>query len=151
MYLEWMFCNCLLVRFKLNLRCELIKIRRRGGLQIYPRVLGVCPKLKLHGYPQGICGLNGVSGAIVHNAPIRVWQRSVPQGHFSKVPASFGYFSTVMVWSKCWIFTCWFVNLGEWVLVILVTQVLLIQLEWSDEPHPSVEHTHLSLVNFSKF
>ena len=58
--------------FKLNLRCELFKIRRRGGLQIYPRVLGVCPKLNLHGYPQGICGLNGVFGAIVHNSPIRV-------------------------------------------------------------------------------
>ena len=61
-----------LVHFKLNLRCELIRIRQRGGLQIYPRVLGVCPKLNLHGYPQGICGLNGVSGAIVHNAPVRV-------------------------------------------------------------------------------
>ena len=42
---------------KLNLKCEFIKIRRRGGLQIYPRVLGVCPKLNLHDYPQGICGL----------------------------------------------------------------------------------------------
>ena len=47
----------------------MIKIRRRGGLQIYPRVLGVCPKLNLHGYPQGICGLNGVFEAVAHNAP----------------------------------------------------------------------------------
>ena len=52
-----------------NVKYELIKIRRRGGLQIYPIVLGVYPKLNLYGYPQGICGLNGVSGAIVHNAP----------------------------------------------------------------------------------
>ena len=59
-------------KFQVNVRYELIKIRRRGGLHIYPRVLGVCPKLNLDGYPQGICGLNGVSGAIVHNAPIRV-------------------------------------------------------------------------------
>ena len=148
---KWMFCDCLLVRFKLNLRCELIIIRWRGGLQIYQRVLGVCPKLNLHGYPQGICGMNGVSRAIVHNTPIRVWQRSAPRGHFSEVPTSFGYFSTIMVWSRCWIFTWWFVNLGEWVLIILVTQVILIQLDWSDELHPSAEHTHWSLVNFSKF
>ena len=82
-----------------------------GGLQIYLRVLGVCPKLNHHGYPEGICGLNGVSGDIVHNAPIRVWQRSVPRGHFLGVPASFGYFSIVMVWSRHWIFSWWFVNL----------------------------------------
>ena len=44
----------------------------KGGLQIYPRVLGVCPKLNLHDYTQGICGINGVSGAIVHKTPIRV-------------------------------------------------------------------------------
>ena len=150
MCLEWMFCNCLLVCFKLNLRCELIKIRRRGGLQIYPRVLGVCPKLNLHSYPQGICGMNGVSGDIVHNAPIRVWQRSTLWGYFSEVPPSFGYFATVKVWSRCWIFTWWFVSLGEWFLIILVTQILLIQLDWSDEPQPSAEHTHWILVNFSK-
>ena len=58
--------------FQVNVRYELIKIRRRGGLQIYPRVLVVCPKLNLHGYPQGTCGLNGVSRDIVHNALIRV-------------------------------------------------------------------------------
>ena len=48
------------------------------------RVLGVCPKLNLHGYPQGICGLNGVSEAIVHNAPADV----------TKIGAL-----------RCWIFT----------------------------------------------
>ena len=67
-------------------------------------------------------GWNGVSRAIVHNAPVRMWQRSVPWGHFSEVPASFGYFSTVEVW-----YTWWFVSWGEWVLIILVTQMLLIQ------------------------
>ena len=29
--------------------------------------------------------------------------------------------------------------------------MLLIQLDWLDEPQPSAEHTHRSLVNFSKF
>ena len=37
---------------------------------------GVCPKLNLHGYPQGICGMNGVSEAIVNNAPIGVTEIS---------------------------------------------------------------------------
>ena len=135
MCLEWKFCDCLLVRFKLMWNMSWLKLGEGGGgLQIYPRVLGVCPKLNRHGYLQGICGLNRVSGAILHNAPIRVWQRSVPRGHFLEVLTSFGYFATVMVRSRCWIFTCWFANLGEWVLIILVTQVLLIQLDWSDEP-----------------
>ena len=39
-----------------------------GGIQIYLRVLRVCPKLNLHGYTQGICGMNGVSETVVHNA-----------------------------------------------------------------------------------
>ena len=56
MCLEWMFCNCLLVCFKLNLRYELIKISRRGGLHIYLRVLGVCPKINLHGYRKEYVG-----------------------------------------------------------------------------------------------
>ena len=42
--------------FKLNVKYELIKLGK-GGLQIYQRVLGVCPKLNLYGYPQGICGM----------------------------------------------------------------------------------------------
>ena len=42
--------------FKLNVKYELIKLGK-GGLQIYPRVLGVCPKLNRDSYPQGICGL----------------------------------------------------------------------------------------------
>ena len=99
MYLHVLGVNVLqlpLGTFQVNVKYELIKIRRRGGLQIYPRVLGLCPKLNLHGYPQGICGLNGVSEAIVQNAPAGE-QRSTPGGHFSRVPASFGYFSTVMV------------------------------------------------------
>ena len=145
----WMFSDCILVCFKLNVKYELIKLGK-GGLQIYPRVLRVCPKINLYGGKEYV-GWNGVSGAIVRNAPIRVWQRSVPRGHFSKVPASFGYFSTVEVWSRCWIFTWWFVNWGGWVLIMLVTQVLLIQLDWSDELQPSAEHTHWSLVDFSKF
>ena len=29
-----------------------------------PRVLGVCPKLNLHDYPQGMCGMNGVSETV---------------------------------------------------------------------------------------
>ena len=93
------------------MKYELIKIRQRGGLQIYLRVLGVCPKINLHSYLQRICGLNGVSRTIVHNTPVRVWQRSMPRGHFSRVPASFGYFVIVMVWLRRWIFAWWFVNL----------------------------------------
>ena len=75
MYLHVLGVNVLqlpLGAFKVNVKYELNKIRRRGGLQIYPRVLGVCPKLNLHGYPQTICGINGVYGAIVHNAPAGV-------------------------------------------------------------------------------
>ena len=64
------------------MKYELIKIRRRGGLQIYPRVLGVCPKLNLHGYPLGICGMNGVSEAIVHNAPAGVTEIGAPRSLF---------------------------------------------------------------------
>ena len=51
------------------MKYEFIKIRRWGGLQIYPRVLGACPKLNFHGYSQGICGMNGVCDIVVHNAP----------------------------------------------------------------------------------
>ena len=50
------------------MKYELIKIRQAGGLQIYLRVLGVCPKLNLDRYLQEICGLNGVFETIVHNA-----------------------------------------------------------------------------------
>ena len=64
------------------MKYEFIKIRRRGGPQIYPRVLGVCPKLNLHGYLQGICGLNGVSEAIFHNAPAGVTKISTPRSLF---------------------------------------------------------------------
>ena len=123
MCLEWMFCNCLLVLFKLKLRCELIKIRRGGGLQIYPRVLGVCPKLNLHGYLQGICGLNGVFGAIVHNAPIMVWQRSAPRGHFSGVSASFGYFATTYGLIEALDFCLMVVDWGRWRLSKIVTHI----------------------------
>ena len=151
MCLEWMFCNCLLVHFKLMWDASWLKLGEGVDSRYTREYLEYVQKLNLHGFPQGICGLNGVSGAIFHNAPVRVWQRSAPRGHFSEVPTSFGYFATVMVWSRCWIFTCWFVNLGEWVLIILVTQVLLIQIDWLDELQPSVEHTHRSLVNFSKF
>ena len=65
------------------MKYELIKIRQKGGgLQIYPRVLGVCPKLNHHGYPQGIYGLNGVFEAIVHNAPEGVMDISAPRSLF---------------------------------------------------------------------
>ena len=58
----------------------------RGGLQIYPRVLGVCPKLNLHDYPQGICGMNGVSETFVHIAAEGVIEIDASR--------SFGYFAT---------------------------------------------------------
>ena len=64
------------------MKYELIKIRRRGGLQIYTRVLGVCPKLNLHGYPQGIRGMNRASEAIVHNEPIGVTEIGTPRSLF---------------------------------------------------------------------
>ena len=64
------------------MKYELIKIRRRGGLEIYSRVLGVCPKLNHHDYPQGICGMNGVFEAIVHNAPTGVTEIGAPRSLF---------------------------------------------------------------------
>ena len=64
------------------MKYELIKIGEREGLQIYPRVLGVCPKLNHHGYPQGICGLNGVHEAVVHNAPKGVIEIGAPRSLF---------------------------------------------------------------------
>ena len=83
MCLEWMFCDWLLIRFKLMWNMGWLKLGERGGLQIYPRVLGVCPKLNRHGYyPQGICGLNGVSEAIVHNVPTSVTEIGAPRSLF---------------------------------------------------------------------
>ena len=64
------------------MKYELIKIRRAGGLQIYLRVLRVCPKLNLHGYLQGICGLNGVSKTVVHNASEGVTDIGTPRSLF---------------------------------------------------------------------
>ena len=74
------------------MKYELIKIRRKGGggLQIYPRVLGVCPKLNRHGYPQGLCGLNGVSKAIVHNTPAGVTEIGAPRSLFKSSPLLLG-------------------------------------------------------------
>ena len=72
------------------MKYEFIKIRQRGGLQIYSRVLGVCPKLNLHGYPQGICGLNGVLDAIVHNAPTGVTDIGAPRSLFQEFPLPLG-------------------------------------------------------------
>ena len=72
------------------MKYELIKIRRRGGLQIYSRILGVCPKINLHGYPQGICGLNGVSEAIVHNAPACVIDIGASKVTFQEFPLPLG-------------------------------------------------------------
>ena len=85
MYLHVLGLNVLwlpLGMFYVNVKYELIKIRWRGGLQIYPRVLGVCPKLNLHGYPQGICGLNGVSKVIVHNASTGVTEIDTSRSFF---------------------------------------------------------------------
>ena len=145
-----MFCNCILVRFKLKLEYELFKLGLRG-LQIYPRVLGVCPKQSLYGYPQGICGLKWSLWGCVRNAPVRVWQRSAPRGHFSVGSCFLWVFCHRKGLIEVLDFHLMVVNWGRWVLIILVTQIILIQLDWSDEPQPSAEHTHWSLVNFNKF
>ena len=45
-------------------------------------VLEICPKLNHHGYLQGICGLNGVSKAVVHNASEGVIEIGAPRSLF---------------------------------------------------------------------
>ena len=72
MCLEWMFCDCLLVRFKLMWNMSWLKLGEGVDSRYTQGVLEVCPKLNHHDYPQGICGLNGVFEAIVHNAPAGV-------------------------------------------------------------------------------
>ena len=120
MCLEWMFCDCILVRFKLMRNMSWLKLGEGGTLDIPESI--VCPKISLHGYPQGICELNGVSETIVHNAPEGV-TKIRPRGHFSRVPASFGYFATAYSLIEALDFCMMVVDWGRWRLIKLVTHV----------------------------
>ena len=48
--------------------------------------------MNLHGYPQGICGLNGVSETVVHNAPKGVIDIGTPRSLFR---------SSLFLWVFC--------------------------------------------------
>ena len=72
MCLEWMFCDYILVCFKLNVKYELIKLGK-GGLRYTQEYMEYVQNKTFTATRKEYVGWNGVSSAIVHNAPIAVW------------------------------------------------------------------------------
>ena len=69
--LERIFCKCLLVDF--ILMWNVSELNDEKGDSRYTRgVLGVCPKVKFHCYPQGVCGMERSLRDCFPNAPIKL-------------------------------------------------------------------------------
>ena len=95
------------------MECKWIKLGEKGTPYIPEGYLEYVQKWTFTDTRKVFMGWNGVSKKIVHNAPIKVWQRSVPRGHFPVVPTPLGIFPPLTVCSRRWIFAWWFVNLGR--------------------------------------
>ena len=145
MCLEWMFCNFLLVRFKLMWNMSWVKLGEGVDSRYTWEYLEYVQNKAYTDTRKEYVGWNGVSGAVFVTHPLGCDRDRRPEVTFQKVPPSFGYFATVKVWSRCWIFTWWFVSWGEWVLIILVTQVLLIHIDWSDD-RSQVQSIHTGVL-----
>ena len=92
-------------------RDELVHCRRGGDSRYSRGVLGVCPKINLHGYPQGMCGLNGVSKT-VFIIPRRCNKYRCLEVTFQEFPLPLGIFPPFTVWPRRWIFSWWWL-IGE--------------------------------------